>query len=113
MEVSEGKCVNMKFGIIALLVLFLSCKKDKSCESCNTEAGYVNAKIIYAGPIETDGCDWLIQIGDKYYRADQLDATFKQNELNVRICYETTTDKFICGIGALGIPIIHVIDVKK
>lgn len=103
----------MRLVVVTLLLMLISCKKDKTCEPCNTETGFVDAEIIYGGPIEADGCDWLIRIGEKYYRADQLDATFKQNELDVKVCYEATADRYICGFGALGIPIIHVIAIKK
>jgi hypothetical protein len=103
----------MRLGIAVIMLLLWSCKKNDVCEPCHTEAGFTDARIIYGGPVEADGCDWLVQVGDKYYRADKLDAGFKQNELAVKICYQVTTDKFICGFGALGIPIIHVIAIRK
>jgi hypothetical protein len=112
---SERKRLKMKTGVIALLFIFLlSCKKDGSCGPCYTEAGFVSATIIDGGPIETDGCGWLVKIGeDKYYHPDQLADAFKQNNLSVKICYEASTEKFICGIGALNMPVIHVISIKK
>lgn len=109
----KEKRLKMKLGVIALLFLLLSCKKDKSCEPCNTETGFVNAKIIYSGPPEADGCDWLVIIGDQNFRADQLPDSFKQNELEVKICYESTTEKYLCGLAPLNIPVIHIISIRK
>lgn len=105
----------MKSGIIALLFIFLlSCKKDRSCGSCDTEAGFVNATIFNGGPIEADGCGWLIKIGeDKYYHPDQLADEFKQDNLSVKICYEASTEKFICGLGGLNMPVINIISIRK
>ena len=104
----------MKSGVLAFLFLLLSCKKERSCEVCDTETGFVNATIFDGGPVETDGCGWLIKIGDdKYYHPDQLDEVFKQNNLNVRICYLASTEKYICGIGALSIPVIEILEIKK
>lgn len=104
----------MKLSVIALLFLLLSCKKDRSCEACNSETGFVNATIIDGGPIQSDGCGWLVKIGeDKYYHPDELDDTFKQNNLSVRICYEGSAEKFVCGIGAMNMPVIHILSIKK
>lgn len=104
----------MKWYLVVLAVVLFSCKKDKSCEKCNSETGFVEATVIYSGPMEADGCGWLVKVGaDHYYHPRELDSDFRQNELAVRICYETTGDKFICGIGALGIPVIDILSIEK
>ena len=104
----------MKLSFLALVFLLFSCRKDKSCEVCNTETGFKEATILFTGPIATDGCDWVVKIGaDQYYHPDVLDAEFKQNELKVKICYELATDKFQCGIAGIGMPVIHVLKIKK
>ena len=98
---------------IGLAALLFSCTKDKSCQECNTESGFVNATIIDSGPIETDGCGWVVKLGDdKFYHPDALEDEFKQNNLSVRICYESAKDEFRCGIAALTMPVLHIIAIK-
>lgn len=103
----------MKLSFLAFVFLLFSCKKDRSCDSCNTETGFKDATIFNGGPVETDGCDWLIKIGDEYYHPDVLDARFKQHDLKVKLCYEQTTDIYLCGVGAIPFPIIHVLTIKR
>jgi hypothetical protein len=56
----------------------------------------------------------VVKIGaDQYYHPDTLGAEFKQNDLDVKICYELRTDKFYCGIAGTGMPVIHVLKIKK
>jgi hypothetical protein len=100
--------------LISLVALVFSCTKDKSCQACNTESGFVNAIIIDSGPIETDGCGWVIKLGDeKFYHPDALDDEFKRNNLSVKICYESSKDEFRCGIAALTMPVLHIIEIKR
>ncbi len=104
----------MKLSFLALVFLLFSCKKDRSCETCNAETGFKDATILYTGPVAGDGCDWVVKIGeDQYYHPDTLDDEFKQNDLNVQICYEVTADKFHCGIAGNGMPVIYVLKIKK
>lgn len=104
----------MKLSFLVMAFLLFSCKKDRLCKACNSETGFKHAVIIYTGPVEGDGCDWVVQIGaDQYFHPDVLDTEFKENELNVKICYELATDKFQCGIAGIGMPVIHVLKIKK
>lgn len=104
----------MKFSFLILVFLFFSCTKDRPCKVCDNETGFVSATILDSGPIETDGCGWVVKIGDdQFYHPDALSAEFKQNNLSVKICYELTTEEFRCGIAALPMPVIHVIAIKN
>lgn len=103
----------MRFSVFVFLLLLPACSKDRSCETCKTGAAFVNATIIDGGPVQTDGCDWLVRIGNENYRADNLDASFKQDGLAVNICYENTGEEYVCGIGALHIPVIHLLEIKR
>lgn len=108
------KTNKMKLSFFALVFLLFSCKKDRSCEVCNNETGFKDATILYTGPVAGDGCDWVVKIGaDQYYHPDTLGTAFKENELNVKICYELATDKFHCGLAGIGMPVIHVLSIKK
>ena len=103
----------MKYYLIVLLTFFISCEKDHSCDSCNGE-DYVDAVILNTGPIEVDGCSWVVKIGtEKYYHPDELKEEFKQDNLNVQICYTLKSDKFICGIAGQQMTIIHIKDIRK
>ncbi len=104
----------MKYCLLVLVIIFASCNKDKSCKVCNSEQGYIDAVILNTGPIEVDGCSWVVKIGtDNYYHPDMLKDEFKQNDLNVKICYTLTSDKFICGIAAQSMTVIHIQDIRK
>jgi hypothetical protein len=104
----------MKLSLLALLFLLFSCRKYRSGEGCNTESGFTDVTIIYAGPLESDGFGWVMKTGaDQYSHPDGLSAEFRQNELNVKICYELLADKFHCGITGTGIPVIRIIKIKK
>jgi len=100
--------------VIGLAVLFFSCSKDRSCRECDAESGFVSATIIDGGPIETDGCGWVIRLGDeKFYHPDELADEFRQNNLSVKICYELSKEEFRCGIAALTMPVLRIIAIKK
>lgn len=104
----------MKLSFLAFLFLLVSCKKERSCEGCDTETGFKEATIVFTGPIEADGCDWMVKIGDdQYVHPDMLDAKFKQNGLAVKICCEITTAQFRCGIAAQALPVIHILRIEK
>jgi hypothetical protein len=100
--------------LIALAVVFFSCTKDRACQACDTESGFVNATIIDNGPIETDGCGWVVKLADEgFYHPDQLADEFKENNLSVKICYESSKEEFRCGIAALTMPVLHIIAIEK
>ena len=104
----------MRLIFLFLSIFFFSCHKEDSCKSCNTEQGYVDAIVLDTGPLASDGCGWVVRIGnDQYYHPDALNAEFMQNNLNVKICYELTTDQFHCGIAGSGMPVIHVLEIRK
>ena len=99
---------------MVLLVFFFSCSKKNSCETCTTEQGYVNATIVDSGPLESDGCGWVVKTGDdQFYHPDVLKPSFRQNGLAVKICFENTADQFHCGIAGAGMPVIRVLDIRK
>jgi hypothetical protein len=102
----------MKLIFFVLAFLLFSCKKDRSCETCNS--GFKDAVILYTGPVEGDGCDWVIKTGtNQLYHPDILAAGFRENQLNVKICYEMTDEEFRCGIAASVMPVIHILQIKK
>ena len=51
------KASDMKLSFLALVFLLFCCKKDKLCEACNTETVFIDAVILYTGPVAGDGCD--------------------------------------------------------
>jgi hypothetical protein len=100
---------------LALCAFLFSCKKELSCESCiipTTPAVTANAKIIWTGPVETDGCNWAIVIDNNYYHPNTLSSDYQHDQLDVVVKYEPTTDHFICGIAGAGLPIIKIINIR-
>ncbi len=103
----------MKYCLVVLLIFFVSCEKDHSCDDCDSE-DYIDAVILNTGAIEVDGCSWAVKIGtDRYYHPDVLKDEFKTDNLNVQICYTLTSDKFVCGIAARSMSVIRIRDIKK
>lgn len=104
----------MKFFILLPIVFILSCSKEKSCEKCTENNNSFNATIVYSGPVETDGCGWLVRIDSTHlYHPDLLDSAFQHDQLEVKITYDLTSGKYICGIAALQLPIIHITSIKR
>ncbi len=104
----------MKYFLIALVFFHFSCKKERSCEKCLGDNITKNATIIYTGPVEGDGCSWLVKIDDTHsYHPDVLDSDFQHDQLPVNVTYQLTSEKFICGIAAMEIAVIHVIKIEK
>ncbi|MEP7372128.1 MAG: hypothetical protein ABI675_01990 [Chitinophagaceae bacterium] len=104
----------MKFNFLVIVFLFFSCKKDRSCEGCNNENDFKDAVILYTGPVQGDGCDWVVKTNaNQHYHPDFLEPDFKINELSVKIRYELTNDEFRCGIRASVMPVIHILKIKK
>lgn len=75
-------------------MLFLignGCKKD------NSNAIKAEAVIRDAGSPVSDGCGWLIEIGDKMYSPAHLDENSQINNQAISIEYELTGETFGCG----------------
>jgi len=98
----------MKYIFLLAACTLFSCKKDLSCESCIPGKYNSNAKIIWTGPVEADGCSWAVVINDTYYHASALSQTFQKDQLNVVVEYQLTNDHFVCGLAGIGFPIIHI-----
>ncbi len=104
----------MKYFLIALVFFNFSCKKEISCEKCIGESITKNAIIFYSGIVEADGCSWLVQVDDTHsYHPDVLDIAFQHDQLNVKVTYQLTQEKFICGIFLTEIPVIHIVKIEK
>ena len=105
----------MRFLLLVIALSFFSCKKDYSCEDCNP--GEVlrraNAMIHWSGPLESDGCDWVVEIDSVFYHPNQLDDSFKQNQLNVTIEYHLSNEIYRCGFTSAGLAVIKVDGIRK
>lgn len=100
---------------MVMALLFFSCKKDYSCEDCNPgeEPRRANGIIHWSGPLEGDGCDWVVEIDSVFYHPNQLDNAFKQNQLNVTIEYHFSNEIYLCGFTSTGLPVIIVDSIRK
>ncbi len=103
----------MKYLLIAIIFINLSCKKDTSCERCIGNTITKNATIIYSGPVEGDGCSWLIEIDAQSFHPDVLKTAYQHDQLPVKVTYKLTSEKFLCGIAVMEIPVIHIIKIEK
>ena len=102
----------MKYIFLLAAFIFFSCKKDHSCASCIPGTYNANAKIVWTGPVEGDGCSWAVVINNTYYHAATLSQNFQQDQLNVIVEYQLTNDHFNCGLSGIGYPIINLTKIK-
>ncbi|PRY49448.1 hypothetical protein B0I27_1114 [Arcticibacter pallidicorallinus] len=78
-----------------LLLIGSGCKKD------NSNAILAEAVIRDAGSPASDGCGWLIEIGDTTYSPAHLDENYQINNQEISIEYEPTGEKYGCGYPTL------------
>jgi hypothetical protein len=86
--------------------------------SCKKNAATMNADaiVINTGPVEADGCGWLIKIKSNgvEYSPTNLTAAFQKDSLQVNVSYTLLTTKFGCGniAGFGGVPQIKIESIK-
>jgi hypothetical protein len=86
--------------VFALTALF-SCYKEKgsscSCGGLHTDSILtVQGKIIWSGPLETDGYGWELKVNNEahtFYLLKDLPADFQHDSLAVQACIYKTNDK--------------------
>ena len=105
----------MMYGMVLMTVFCsYSCTRSRDFNTCEHKNGYKDAVILDTGPLASDGCGWVVRVGDdQYYHPENLDEKFWQNDLQVQVCYELTTDKFYCGIAGNPMPVIRIYSIKK
>jgi hypothetical protein len=97
----------MKPPVLILILLALSCNKESS------NPVTTNATIVWTGEVAVDGCDWCIMTDSThFYHPDHLDTAFLHDQLDVKIVYNLTSDKFYCG-SVTPLPVMHILDVSK
>ena len=74
-----------------LLITFLT------SNSCRKEDSAV-ATIEDSGSIATDGCGWMVKIGDITYHPDNLPEQYQVNNLSVSIKYRLYHSNWGCGM---------------
>ena len=100
--------------VLLLAAMFLSgCRKELSCEKCFTPSAAKTAKIYYSGPLETDGCDWMVYVDSQYYHPRVLANEFKENLLTVNITFTVSADVFICGFAATQMKVIDITSISR
>lgn len=65
-----------------------ACKKNKD----------VSGTIRDFGPIELDGCGWVIEIGSETFKPINLSSQFQQDQLEVELTYNETGNMANCGL---------------
>ena len=103
----------MRPAFFLLLILFLGCKKENSCEQCLTGQSAQLGKVVYSGAPELDGCGWNILIGSDWYHAENLESSFKEENLEVELDYNITGQKYVCGLGGMEMPVITITLIRK
>jgi len=105
----------MKYIFLFATCVLFACQKpilgDVNAPGSNNNSA--NAKVVWTGPVETDGCGWTLQINDTFYHPETLSEDFQQDQLNVIVSYQATKGIFACGIAGNGLPIIQITSIRK
>ncbi len=100
--------------LLAGLLLFIGgCLPDENRFELSENRDVKKAIILYSGAPETDGCGWLIQVGDIVYHPENLAGDFKVESLSVWIRYHKTKEKFRCGRGGVSYETIRILRMES
>ena len=86
--------------VLSMIALF-SCTKEKgsscSCSGLHTDSILsVTGRIIWSGPVETDGLGWALQLngqGNSFYLLKDLPSSYQHDSLAVHACIYKTNEK--------------------
>ncbi|HPT31437.1 MAG TPA: hypothetical protein PLW67_06325, partial [Prolixibacteraceae bacterium] len=99
--------------IAGLILLSAGCQR---VENYIDHPGYPTlreAEIVYYGPPEVDGCDWLIKVDDLLFHPEALDDRFKTENLKIRIDYLVTREIYRCGRGGVSYKTIRLVKIEE
>lgn len=92
---------------LLLLLTSVGCKKS------NPNGLQTFGTIYYSGPLQTDGCDWVIQLADgNNYHPLSLGTDYQISGQKIMLNYNFTPDTFICG-WANKLPVININAITK
>ena len=81
---------DMKTKLLLLAALGLA-----SCSQYDT----TNATVYDYGPVEVDGCGWVVQVGNEVFKpSEELPTAFQVDSLEVEIKYKELETKAQCGL---------------
>lgn len=75
-------------SILALSLIALSCNKEKA----------VKGIVHDFGPIELDGCGWVIEVNDEILKPEELATAYRQEGLEITFDYKLEGYKANCGL---------------
>jgi hypothetical protein len=84
----------MKLKPIIFSLLLITFLASNSCRKENSTI----ATIIDEGSIASDGCGWMVKIGDSTYHPDNLPEQYQVNNLSVSIKYRLYHSNWSCGM---------------
>jgi hypothetical protein len=95
------------FCLVAIFS-FLSCKQGNDDPLSDLQIGIV----LDLGNPALDGCGWVIQVDGENLRAVEVDSSFLEDSLLVRIQFEKLQSVSACGLGN-PIPEIEIKDISR
>lgn len=106
----------MRLLIIALFVLFASCRKSdcKEPEPSPKAPGPYNAVVEWFGEPAVDGLGWMLRLdSQKVEKPSNLSKEFQVHGLKVKVQYEPSTEKFPCFCAQGFINMVRIISITK
>lgn len=111
--VCHDKKKMMRYCVLLLLIL-ISCAKNNSMEKCACDNAQLDAIVIDAGSIATDGCGWLLRVGTSDLHPINLPDSLKISQLPVIVSFKITGNRFLCGlIPGSGLQSVEIINIKR
>lgn len=94
----------MKKVIILFLtaIVILGCNKQKA----------VNGIVKDYGPVELDGCGWVIEVNAVAYKPLNLDTQFKVDNLEIKFDFKKLNSRADCGLNADAFDEIKILKIR-
>jgi hypothetical protein len=87
--------------LIIIILLAFSCNKENNA----------NGVIRDFGPIEVDGCGWVVQVGNETFHPVNLEAQYKVDNLEIVFDYKKLGSEFYCGLLPSPYPEIEILSI--
>lgn len=90
------------FILIVISSVLFACKKEKS----------INGIVKDYGPIELDGCGWVIDVNGEIYKPTNLEPQYQVHDLQINFDYQNLNTNAHCGLNADAFEEIEILEIN-
>lgn len=87
------------FIILIASIIFLSCEEETDLQNSPKKFPIDSAGIAMIkdyGPIASDGCGWVVELGNEHYSALYLPEILQKDSLYINSIFNGTDSSFVC-----------------